>query len=485
MSEKHQMVELTTDVSDSPLYNKDLAPTGIKERTWTIYSYIALWIGMSICIPTYMMAAGFIAGGMNWKQALFTIFLGNIIVLIPMILNGHVGVKYGISFPVFCRASFGVRGANIPAIMRAIVACGWFGIQTWIGGAAINTLIGKAIPGWSDFSLSIWISFAIFWFLNVWIVWRGMELVKKFEGISAPLLLIFSIGLVIWAVKTANGLGPIITQPSKFQSFGEFFAFFIPALTGVVGYWATLSLNIPDFTRFAKGQREQIVGQALGLPLSMVFFSAIGLFTASATLVIFGEAIWDPVVLISKFQNPIVILFGVISIAIATLTTNVAANIVSPSYDFSNMFPKTIDFRKGVLITGIIGVVMMPWKLLSDYSAYIFGWLIGYSAFLGPIAGILIADYFLVRKGNLDITELFKVDGKYTFSNGFNWKAIGALAFGIALGLVGKVIPSLAIFYNYAWFVGFIAAGASYTILMKTGVESSAYVGETSSVRQG
>ena len=355
-----------------------------------------------------MTAAGFIAGGMNWKQALFTILLGNLIVLLPMLLNGHVGTKYGIPFPVYCRLSFGTKGAGIPAFMRAIIACGWFGIQTWIGGSAINALVAMIIPGWSDFTLSIWISFFIFWILNILIVWCGMELVKKFESISAPLLLAFSIGLLVWAVSAAGGFGPIIEQESKFSNFKEFFAFFIPALTGVVGFWSTLSLNIPDFIRFAKDRKQQMLGQTLGLPLSMTIFSMAGMFTASATVVIFGEAIWDPVTLISKFDSPIILILGVISIAIVTLTTNIAANIVAPAYSFSSIFPKLIDFRKGVLLTGFIGIIIMPWKLLSDYEAYVFGWLIGYSAFLGPIAGILIADYFLIRKTKINLTELYK-----------------------------------------------------------------------------
>ncbi|WP_051585807.1 NCS1 family nucleobase:cation symporter-1 [Caldanaerobius polysaccharolyticus] len=468
-------MEFKAEMCDRELYNKDLAPTDEKERTWTSYNYMALWLGMSICIPTYMMAAGLIAGGMNWKQAIFTIFLGNLIVLIPMILNGHPGTKYGINFPVFARSSFGVRGANIPAIMRAIVACGWFGIQTWIGGEAINSLIIKIIPGWSDFSLGIWISFAIFWFMNMWIVWHGMEMVKKFEGISSPILIVSSLVLLGWAIYSAHGLGPIVAQPSKFKTFGEFFAFFIPSLTGVIGFWATLSLNIPDFTRFSKNQREQIVGQSIGLPASMVFFSLVGMFTASATMIVFGEAIWDPVVLISKFNNPLVAIIGVIVVSIVTLTTNIAANVVSPAYDFTNLFPKWVDFKRGATITGIIGIIMMPWKLLADYSTYINNWLVGYSAFLGPIAGILITDYYLVRKCDLAVHDLYRLNGRYSFSNGYNWKAVGSLVFGIVLGLIGKVVPSLAVLYNYAWFVGFFASSILYYVLMKYSLDVGSY----------
>jgi len=311
--------------------------------------------------------------------------------------------------------------------------------------------------------------------MNMWIVWHGMEMVKKFEGISSPILIVSSLVLLGWAIYSAHGLGPIVAQPSKFKTFGEFFAFFIPSLTGVIGFWATLSLNIPDFTRFSKNQREQIVGQSIGLPASMVFFSLVGMFTASATMIVFGEAIWDPVVLISKFNNPLVAIIGVIVVSIVTLTTNIAANVVSPAYDFTNLFPKWVDFKRGATITGIIGIIMMPWKLLADYSTYINNWLVGYSAFLGPIAGILITDYYLVRKCDLAVHDLYRLNGRYSFSNGYNWKAVGSLVFGIVLGLIGKVVPSLAVLYNYAWFVGFFASSILYYVLMKYSLDVGSY----------
>lgn len=451
---------------DRELYNEDLAPTTENQRTWTTYHYVALWLGMSICIPTFMLASGLIAGGMSWKQAIFTIFLGNVIVLIPMILNGHPGTKYGINFPVFARVAFGVKGANIPAVMRAIVACGWFGIQTWIGGEALNAFISEVVPGWKDFSLGVWISFIVFWILNMWIVLKGMEMVKRFESFSAPILIIASLALLAWAIFAAKGLGNLLSQPSKFKTFGEFFKFFIPSLTGVIGFWATLSLNIPDFTRFAKDQKSQAVGQAIGLPLSMTFFSFIGVIVASASAVVYGQAIWDPVTLISKFNNPIVALISAMVVSIVTLTTNIAANVVSPAYDFTNLFPKILNFKKGAIVTGIIGIIIMPWKLLSDYSTYIFSWLNGYAAFLGPIAGILIVDYYLIRNANIDVSELFRLNGRYSYSNGYNSRAIIALIVGILVGIIGRVIPQLKTLYDYAWFVGFIISGIIYYILM-------------------
>jgi len=465
---RSDLVEIDiSQINTSPLINEDLAPTTVAQRTWTTYNIAALWIGMAVCIPTYMLAAGLIAGGMNWWQAILTIALGNIIVLIPMVLNAHAGTKYGIPFPVLARAAFGVRGANVPSILRALVACGWFGIQTWIGGAALNALIAVAWDGWKDFSLGPWISFSAFWLMNVYFIIKGTESIKWLESLAAPFLLAVGFGLLIWAYNAGGGFGPILSQPSRFETAGEFWAFFIPSLTGMVGYWATVSLNIPDFTRYARGQREQMLGQVLGLPTTMTLYSFIGVAVTSATVVVFGEAIWDPVVLLSKFQTPLVIFLSMVALAIATLTTNIAANVIAPANSFSNLVPRKINFVRGGLITAVIGVVMMPWKLLSDFSAYIFGWLIGYSSFLGPIAGVLIADYFIIRKKDLNLKDLYLTSGDYTYQSGYNPKALIALAAGVVVALVGLLVESLRFLYDYAWFVGFAVAFAVYAVAMK------------------
>ena len=456
-----------SSIENRKLINDDLAPTTVAQRTWGTYNIAALWIGMGVCIPTYMLASGLIAGGMNWWQAMMTIALGNIIVLIPMVLNAHAGTKYGIPFPVLARASFGTVGSNVPALLRAIVACGWFGIQAWIGGQAFNSLIIILLPSWAVFSWGPAIGFLLFWGMNVFFIVRGINSIKFLESYGAPFLLLVGIGLLIWAYVNAGGFGPILDQPSKFTTAGEFWKFFIPSLTGMVGFWATLSLNIPDFTRYAKSQKSQMIGQAIGLPPSMIIFSFIGIAVTSATVLIFGETIWDPVILLSKFEHPLVVAVALVSLIIATLTTNIAANVVSPANDFANLSPKHITFVKGGLITAVMGILMMPWKLLSDYSAYIFGWLVGYSSFLGPIAGILIADYFIFRKQELSVIDLYSTKGIYTYKNGFNFKAIYALAAGVLVALIGLIIPSVSFLYDYAWFVGFAVAFVTYLIIMK------------------
>jgi len=451
---------------DASLYNPDLAPIPPERRTWGTYNYASLWVAMSVCIPTYMLASGLIAGGMSWIQALFTILLGNLIVLIPMLLNAHAGTRYGIPFPVFVRASFGVRGANLPAVLRALVACGWFGIQAWIGGQAIYSMLRIVWPGAANVPGSNWICFFLFWALNMYVIWRGIETIKFLEGIGAPFMLVVGLLLLFWITRKAGGLGPVLHTPSKFHSTSEFVRFFIPALTGMVGFWATVALNIPDFTRYAKSQRAQMLGQALGLPTAMTLYSFIGVAVTSASAVIFGEAIWDPVVLLGRFNQPIVALIALVALLVATLNTNVAANVVSPSNDFSNLRPSLISFRTGGLITGVVGILMMPWKLLRDFSSYIFGWLVGCSALLGPIAGIMICDYYVVRHRLLKVEELYRRGGVYEYRNGFNQKAILALVAGIAVALIGLAVPALRWLYDYAWFVGFMVSGGLYVLLM-------------------
>jgi NCS1 family nucleobase:cation symporter-1 len=459
---RDDLATVEADIAASPRYNADLAPVPAAARTWGTYDIAALWIGMAVCIPTYMLAAGLVAGGMNWWQAVGTIALGNVIVLIPMLLTGHAGTKYGIPFPVLARSAFGLAGSHVAALLRAGVACGWFGIQTWIGGAAVDTLLAIALPFWGSLPAHTWISFALFWALNLFFIVRGTESIKFFETWAAPVLIVLGVALLVWAVSRTGGLGPIFSQPSKFQSAAEFFRFFVPSLTAMVGFWATLSISIPDFTRYATSQRAQILGQALGLPPTMALFSFIGVAVASATILIFGEAIWDPVVLCARFNNPVIVLVSVFALAVATLTTNIAANVVPPANAFANLWPRRISFVTGGIITGVIGIVMMPWKLLSDFQAYIFGWLVGYSGLLGPVAGILIVDYWIVRRQRLNVRDLYVDGGEYPR---VNVPAMVALAAGIGLALIGLIVPPLRALYDYAWFVGFGAAAVVYLLL--------------------
>ena len=479
------MTDQTNIPPDSSLINEDLAPVPQEKRTWGTWNYAALWISMSLCIPTYTMASSMINNGMSWWQAVLTIFIGNAIVLVPMLLNGHAGAKYGIPFPVFARASFGTKGANIPAMLRAVVACGWFGIQTWIGGESLYNLIRawnpslEAVDNSSLFPQPLpLLCFLLFWLLNMFIIYKGVESIKKLLVFKAIFLPVAAIALFCWAVTAAHGLGPILNEPSKFPDTSSFLHFFFPALTAVVGFWATLSLNIPDFTRYSKSQKAHIKGQAIGLPPSMTLFAFVGVVVTSASAIIYGSPEWDPVKLASRFDSKLMVSFAMIGIIISTLATNIAANIVSPANDFSNLSPKKINFKIGGYITGIIGVLIFPWKLMADPNGYIFTWLIAYSSLLGPIGGILIADYYFIRKRELVVDELYSHKGRYSFTNGYNSKAVIALLIGILPNVPGfllqvKLISATAFpawisgLYNYAWFVGFFMSGVVYLLLMR------------------
>ncbi|MCA1582797.1 MAG: NCS1 family nucleobase:cation symporter-1 [Acidobacteria bacterium] len=462
-----------TRIAASPLANKDLLPVPISRRTWTTYNYAALWISMAHCIPTYYMASGLMAAGMNWWQALMTILLGNVIVLVPILLNSHPGTRYGIPFPVFARAAYGTLGSNLPAIMRALVACGWFGIQCWIGGEALNTLFQAVDPKWtgrfgggfSGHSGAEWISFLLFWALNIVIVYRGMDLLRKVENWAAPFVLVMTAALLVWAIRRAHGLGPLLAQRGTLRTFREFFPVFVPSLTAMIGFWATLSLNMPDFTRFGRSQRDQMIGQVVALPTTMSLFAAMGVLITSATAIIYGKAIWDPVVLVGKFSQPFIVAVSMFTVVVATLAVNIAANVVSPANDFANAFPRLIRFKTGGLITGIIGIVMQPWRLLADPSGYIFTWLLGYSGGLGSIAGVLIADYWIVRRTRLRLEDLYLPRGVYRYAGGWNWKAVVATLTGCGLAWGGLLWPALKPLYAYGWFVGFFASGLLYWAL--------------------
>jgi nucleobase:cation symporter-1, NCS1 family len=472
---------------DNQLWNEDLEATSPAQRSWTATHYAALWVSMAVSVPAYMLASGLMNEGMNWWQAVLTVFLGNVIVLVPMVLVGHAGTKHGIPYPVLARTSFGVSGAKLPAVLRAIVACGWFGIQTWLGGQAIYTILnvvtgnalqGSPLPG-LGISFGQLFCFLLFWTLHIYFIAKGTDSIRWMETASAPLLLLSGVALVWWAYAKAGGFGPMLSAPSQFaeggKKAGQFWLVFWPSLTAMVGYWATLALNIPDFTRFARSQRDQIVGQAIGLPLPMGLLSLVSVLVTSATVAIYGEAIWDPVVLTGKMGG-ISVVIALIALIIATITTNLAANVVSPAYDFSNLAPSKISFKTGGYITAAIGLAMFPWKILETTKGYIFTWLIGYGALLGPIAGIMLIDYFVIRKTEIEHDALFDQHGQYSYRNGWNWNAVAALVLGVlpnlpgflkAAGFIASTAPLFETLYTYAWFVGLAISSLAYYLLMR------------------
>ena len=468
-------VELPEDevkeLEKSPLYNEDLAPVPIAKRTWNTWDYAALWISMAHCIPTYTMASALIKNGMSWWQALFTILLGNVIVLAPILLNSHPGTKYGIPFPVFARAAYGTSGSNLAALMRALIACGWFGINAWIGGMALQAFFASIYPGWpallgsfNGHPTTLWFSFLLFWGLNILIIYRGMDLVRRLERFAAPFVLVMTAVLVVWAIWKAGGLGPIIHEGGKEGAFG---ALFIPSLTATIGFWSTLSLNMPDFTRYGRSQREQAVGQVVALPSTMTVFAGMGIMITSATVIIYGEPIDNPIALGSMFSNRLIVAIIMFTVVIATLAVNIAANVVSPANDFANAFPGKIDFKRGGLITGVIGIAMMPWELLANAKRYIDGWLLGYSGSLGSIAGVLIVDYWVIRKKTLDLRSLYVRDGAYFYKNGWNMAAVIATVVGTGVALAGAFWEPMKPIYDFSWFIGFGLSAGLYYLLMR------------------
>lgn len=470
--------------TNSTLSNADLAPVAQSERTWSAWNIAALWIGMAVCIPTYMLAGGMIDLGMNWWQATLTVMAGNVVVLIPMVLNGHAGTKLGVPFPVLARASFGIRGAHIPAVARSLVACGWFGIQCWIGGAAIYTILGvlgvfdpaldaeRMLPMLGISILQL-VCFLAFWALHVAVVIAGIESIKILESWAAPFLILSGIALLIWALRRVDDASALFSSQTNFAEGSSFWKVFFPQLTAMVGFWATLSLNISDFTRYSKSQKSQVLGQVAGLPPTMTLFCFIGIIVTGASVLLFGEAIWNPVDLVARMGSPTLVVIAMLALLIATLSTNLAANVVSPANGFSNIAPRLISFRLGGLLTCGIGVLMMPWRLISDTQGYIFTWLIGYSALLGPIVGIMLCDYFLIRRTTIDTNELYNKSGKF---RGVNWIAVVVLIVSVLPNLPGflnaasgeQLFPGFFdTLYSYAWFVGVLIAVVLYWVLMK------------------
>jgi NCS1 family nucleobase:cation symporter-1 len=466
--------------------NSELAPVPVAKRTWTTYNYLAIWMGMAHNIPSYLLASGLIALGMGWLQAFVTITIANLLVLIPMLLNSHAGTKYGIPYPVLARAFYGIRGANLPALLRAVVACGWFGIQTWIGGQAIYTIIGRlAGSGWAGAAVwggqpwTMWLSFAVFWLVQMALIWRGINALRRFENWAAPLVTVAFAALLAYMLIKAGGIGPVLHNNGTLGWGPKFWPVFWPSLMAMIAFWATLSLNMPDFTRFSRGQRQQAWGQLLGLPTTMSFIAIVSIIVTSAAAVVYHQTIWDPVALTTKFSSSAAVIVGLVMVVLATMSANLAANVVSPSYDFSNAALRLVSFRTGGLITGVLGVAIQPWRLVSDPHVYIYTWLGFYGGLLGTVAGVLIAGYWARSRTRLDLAALYERGGRYWFALGWNWRAVVATVVGTVLAVGGAytapgtegpfpsggLIGALKPLYDYGWVVGLAAGFVVYLAL--------------------
>lgn len=467
-------LEVDKDLRESSAYNDDLAPTKIKDRTWNKWNITALWVGMAICVPSYTLGGVLTSYfGLSVMEALLTILIANIILLVPLTLNAYPGTKYGIPFPVLLRSSFGIVGSNIPCLIRGFVACGWFGIQTMFGGLAIHLFLSAISSSWASLGgVGEVIGFFLFWALQMVVVVRGSESIKWLETLSAPLLLVVSIGLMIWAGGKVS-FTEILATPANRPEDAGFWGYFFGGLTAMVGFWATLSLNIPDFSRYAKSQKDQVLGQIIGLPITMFFFAALGVVLTAASSTLVGETISDPISLIGKINSPFLVAIAMVLIIIATLSTNIAANVVSPTNDFQNIAPKLINHTRGALLTGLVGILLMSWELLkkmgwieSDVSveSMYSNWLLGYSSLLGPIAGIMIVDYFLIKRQNLDLVALYTPNGIYP---AFNYAGLLAFAVPVVITIAALSVPSINWFYRYGWFTGAFTGAIVYFVLAK------------------
>ncbi len=486
---EHIELDVGEDLLSSPRYNDDIAPTRAEQRTWSRWNVASLWVGMAICVPTYTLGGVLTAFfGLSVAEALWTILIANVVVLIPLTLNAYPGTRYGIPCPVVLRASFGIIGSNVPALIRAVVACGWFGVQTLFGGIAIHLLLSALFESWASLGgTGEVIGFFIFWVLNITVVIRGSESIKHLEAWAAPLLLIVAVGLAAWAWPKVS-IPELLATPATRPEGAPVFGYFMAGLTAMVGFWATLSLNIPDFSRFARSQRAQITGQIIGLPLTMLLFSGLGVLLTAASLELVGETVSDPINLIGYIDSPAWVVLSMLMIIVATISTNTAANIVSPTNSFQNVAPRYISENRGVLITGAIGILLMSWELLqklnwidTDISleALYSTWLIGYSSLLGPIAGIMVVDYFLVKKQSYDLLALYRDDAGYPA-----WNKAGLIAFAVPVGLTVLTLVSRGMewslvadytgwFYDYGWFTGSFLGGLIYYFAALPGARSS------------
>ena len=450
---------------NASLWNDDLRPCTLPEHDWPGTKFAALWVGMCLCLPTYSLASGMIALGMDWKEAVLTIFVGSCAVLIPILLVSHAGTRFGIPYPVFARLWFGIRGAHLPALARAIIAAGWFGINSWFGGLALDAILGRVVAPWNGTSGHLATAFAIFWLLNVAVAARGPQAIGRLAQLSAPTLALAALALFIWGVTSAGGFGPMLAAPPTLHG-AAFWAAFFPSVIGVIAFWATLALNIPDYTRYAQTQRGQMFGQTFSMPLTMALFSFIGIAVTSATVLLYGKALWNPIELIVKFPTPVVLGAGII-VMMSSITINVGANVMAPARAFENLWPSRITFAIGAVMTGLLSLVMQPWYVLANYGNYIFTWLGTYGALLGPIDGIAIADYWLVRSRQLDLLALYTPQSRYDYSGGLNIKALIGVVVGWAVALLGLAVAPLHFLWAGGWLFGLFGGLVSYALLMR------------------
>jgi NCS1 family nucleobase:cation symporter-1 len=455
------------------LTNNDLLPTGESERRWTWWHFAALWMGMVHNIFNFTWIGGLVVLGMSVWQALAVALAGNLVQTALIGLNGRVGAHYGLPFAVWARSAFGVYGANVAALARGAVAVGWFGVQSYLAATAINLLITTVVPGWgrvghSSFlgmAPSLWAVVVGYWLLNFVVVRNGMGTIRRFESWAGPAIFVVMAILLVWVVVRAGGAGSLLHQhAARYPTTSDFLAHgFVPAVSlYIAGSWAAMVLNIPDLTRFARSNRQQFWGTMIGLPAASLVYFGMAAVIVSAVQRLYGQTLWNPTDVLATIGNPALSIVGATLLAIATISVNIPANIVSPAYDLTNLLPRLLTFRTAAYLSIVLGFLAMPWQLLSSPET-LYSVLHNIGVVIGPITGIMLADYFVIRRQRMDVAQLFSSMGRYRYRAGYNPVALTVLALVVALLLAAEASSRLHDVYEHAWLVGVSTAFIGYT----------------------
>ncbi|MCL2355266.1 MAG: cytosine permease, partial [Oscillospiraceae bacterium] len=463
--------EIYSEVQTSKYYNNDLSPADLSKRTWGTYTFFSCWVGMNICIPAYQMASSAIAMGLSWWLSLVLVFSGNLIILIPMLLNSRAGIKYGITFPVYARSVFGIRGAQIPVIIRSVIGAAWTGILIWLGAESLQVALELIFEPWQGFRYGQAVCYIFFWILNIGFTLGGSDVFKKLKEYSTPLLGLFCIGLSIWGIRATYQAGYVAIDAIRYLNISSNINVrqtITVFLVANISYYSTWAMNVSDLSRFAKNEKSHHIGIIVGLPLSMMLIAFCGIFVTGASKLIFGEPMWNPNDVVLAIGNRWGALFAAIAILLATLSTNVTTNILPPANGLTNLYPRKVSYKTGVIITGIIATAIQPWRLVADPSGYIYDWLSTYGILTGPFASILICDYFLFKKQTLSLVDLYSGHGSnYWYYKGFNLRAILAWCFAVIPSIAGIFIAPLRVLRDYGWILSFVLGFIIYFILTK------------------
>lgn len=454
-------------------FSDDVLPSKQSDRSWNIGNYFTVWMGSVHNIPNYIAIGGLFAIGLSVHKVFMAIMCAAVIIATVLVLNGHAGSKYGLPFAMLLRSSFGNKGAVIPGVIRGVIAAiMWFGFQTYAGSQALSILIAKIWPSyitlggdWDFFGLTLpaLISFLLFWLFNVVLIYGGMNFLGKFTNILSPFVYIVFGGMAIWAINLAGGIGPILNYTADGVD-GNKVIVFLGAVVAVIAAWAAPMVNVSDFTRLARTHKEQVIGQTVGLIVTYLLFAVASISIIAGSEIAFGTPIWNVLDVVARFDSGFAIGVSVLTLCLTTLSVNVTGNIVPAGYQLASFFPKKLSFRAGATVAAVIGIMIMPWKLMENPTS-IFTFLNIVGGLLAPITGVMLAHYFIISKTKIDINELYSQNGKYNYQKGFNINAIVTLIIAGVLCLIGSFVPFFAPLYEISWFVGIGSAIIIYTLL--------------------